>query len=163
MPARRARSTRIESHHIAPTESILGSAPLLEGEDRKAYDELLNNVRAAITPPNFLVEMLVPDIVYHTWSIVRYQRYEVELSKDLEESEKIFRTDRLTELEIKMKRLTLVQQAIALSEQRRLKAFKQIEYLCTKFAKALRKAIAEAMPHLVEAPSDGAQSSDPVA
>ena len=72
------------------------------------------------------------------------RRYEVELSKKLDESEKIYCTDRLSELTTMLKRLALVQQMIAVSEQRRLKAFKQIEYLCTKFAKALRKAIGEA-------------------
>jgi phage terminase Nu1 subunit (DNA packaging protein) len=144
MAARPARSSRHKPHQFASAESILGSAPLFEGEDQKAHEELLKNVRAAITPPNFLVELSVRDIVYHTWSITRYQRYEVDLAKKLKEAEKIYRVDRLTELSIMMTRLAQVQQMIALSEQRRLRAFKQIEYVCTKFAKALRKAIADA-------------------
>ena len=141
---RSARSSRRQPRQFARAESILGPAPLFEGEDQKAHEELLKNVRAAITPPNFLVELSVRDIVYHTWSITRYQRYEVDLAKKLEEAEKIYRADRLTELSIMMTRLAQVQQMIALSEQRRLRAFKQIEYVCTKFAKALRKAIADA-------------------
>jgi phage terminase Nu1 subunit (DNA packaging protein) len=143
---RPARSSRRQPRQFPPTESILGPAPLFEGEDRKAYEQLLKSVRAAITPPNILVDMLITDIVAHTWEIARLRRYEVELSKELEESEKVYRADRLTELTMMMRRLARVQQMIALSEQRRLKAFKQIEYLCTKFAKALRKAIAEAEP-----------------
>jgi predicted house-cleaning noncanonical NTP pyrophosphatase (MazG superfamily) len=146
MPARSARSSRRKPRQFPHAESILGPSPLFEGEDQKAYEALLNNVRAAIKPPNFLVELLIPDIVYHTWSIARYRCYEVEFSKKLEESEKIFHTDRLGELAIMMARLARVQQMIASSEQRRLKAYKQIEYLSTKFAKALRKAIAEAHP-----------------
>ena len=120
------------------------------GEDQKAYEQLLKNVRAAITPPNFLVELLVRDIVHHTWSIARYQRYEVDLAKELEESEKIYRADPLTELSITVQRMKHTQQLIGFAEQRRLKAFKQIEYVCTKFAKALRKAIAEADAQLSE-------------
>jgi hypothetical protein len=120
---------------------------------------LLNNVRAAVTPPNFLVELLVPDIVHHTWSIARYRRYEVELSKKLEESEKTYRADRLTEFATMISRLARVQQMIAVAEQRRLKAYKQIEYLCTKFAKALRKAIAEAEPRLIRGSSKGGESA----
>jgi hypothetical protein len=141
---RRAHSRRRSPRQFPSAESILGPAPLFEGEDRKAYEELLENVRAAITPPNFLVEMLIPDIVAHTFEIARLRRFEVDLSKKLEESEKTYRADRLTELALMMKRLARLQQMIALSEQRRFKAFKQIEYLCTKFGKALREAIAEA-------------------
>jgi len=158
---RPARSRGRQPRQFPPIESILGPAPLFEGEDRKAHDELLKNVRAAITPPNFLVDILITDIVAHTWAIARLRRYEVEVSKKLEEPERIYRADRLSELAIMMKRLGQVQEMIALSEQRRLKAFKQIEYLCTKFAKALRKAIAEVEPRLRGGTDDGA--TDPMA
>jgi len=154
---RSARSSRRPPRQFPSVDSVLGPAPLFEAEDRKAYDELLKNIRAAITPPNFLVDMLIRDIVYHTWSIVRYQRYEVELAKKHKDHQKVYSADPATELALVMKRLARVQQMIAESEQRRLKAFKQIEYLCTKFAKALRKAIADAEDGLAEsAPSKGA-------
>jgi hypothetical protein len=146
MPARFAHTSRRQPRQFAPAESFLGPAPLIEGEDRKAYEQLLKNVRTAIAPPNFLVDMMVSDIVAHTWNIARLRRYEVELSKKLDETEKIYHTDRLSELSIAMTRLQRVQQMIALDEKRRHKVFQQIEYLCTKFAKALRKAIAEARP-----------------
>ena len=66
---RSARSSCRQPPQFPPAELILGPAPLFEGEDRKAYEELLKNVRAAITPPNFLVEMLISDIVSHTWEL----------------------------------------------------------------------------------------------
>jgi phage terminase Nu1 subunit (DNA packaging protein) len=164
MPVRTARSSRRMPRQFAPAESILGPAPLFEGEDRKAYDELLKNVRAAITPPNFLVDLLIPDIVAHTWEIARLRRYQVELSKKLEESEKVYRADRLAELAIMMTRMARVQQMIALAEQRRFKIYKQIEYLCTKFAKALRQAIAEAEFRFTEGHSNGgASTANPMA
>jgi hypothetical protein len=155
--ARSARSSRRQPRQILPAESILGPAPLFEGEDRQAYEELLKHVRAAIKPPNILVDLSVCDIVYHTWSIVRYQRYELELAKKLDESEKIYRTDPLTELSITVQRMKHIQQLISIAEQRRLKAFKQIEYICTKFAKALRKAIAEAEAQLSESIPSGSE------
>ena len=139
-----ARSSLRKLRQFPPAESILGPLPLFEGEDGRACEELLKRVRAAIPQPNPLVDLFVRDIAYHTVSIARYQRYEAEFSKKLEDSEKIYDTDRLTELEITVQRMKDVKWLIGDAARHRLKAFKQIEYISTTFAKALRKAIAEA-------------------
>ena len=139
-----ARSSRRKLRQFPPAESILGPLPLFEGEDGHACEELLKQVRAAIPQPNPLVDYFVRDIAYHTVSIARYQHYEAEFSKKLEDSEKNYDADRLTELEITIQRMRDVQQLIDNAQQLRIKAFKQIQYISTTFAKAMRKAIAKA-------------------
>ena len=139
-----ARSSRRKLRQFPPAESILGPLPLFEGEDGHACEELLKRLRAAIPQPNPFVDIFVRDIDYHTVSIARYQRYEAEFSKKLDDSEKRYKADRQSELEITIQRMRDVQQLIDNAQRLRIKAFKQIEFISTTFATALRKAMAEA-------------------
>lgn len=132
--------------------------PVFDDEDRKACEDLYESIRAAVKPPNVLVDILARDIVYETLSIARHQRYEVMLTRPVEESEKIYRTDRVTETAISVRRLGNVQKLVGDAQQRRFIAFKQIEYISTTFAKALRQAIAEAELQLNGSGSDAGES-----
>jgi hypothetical protein len=81
------------------------------------------------------------------------------LTRPVEESEKIYRTDPVTETLITVRRLGDVQKLIGDAQQRRFIAFKQIEYISTTFAKALRQAIAEAELQLNGSGSDAGDES----
>ena len=47
--------------------SIFGPAPLLDGEDASAYDELLASVSSAVKPTDIIEKILVRDGVDLTW------------------------------------------------------------------------------------------------
>jgi len=47
---------------------------LLEDEDRAAYDELLARVYAAVQPVNIIEEILINDVVFLEWEVLRWRR-----------------------------------------------------------------------------------------
>jgi hypothetical protein len=61
--------------------ALFGPAPLLEGEDSAAYDELLTQVSTAVKPADFLEEIWVHDIVNFFWEVLRGRRLKCELLK----------------------------------------------------------------------------------
>jgi hypothetical protein len=59
----------------APTRlALFGPAPLLEGEDSAAYDELLSRISGTIKPADVLEEMWVRDVVDLSWENFRLRR-----------------------------------------------------------------------------------------
>jgi hypothetical protein len=59
----------------APTRlALFGPAPLLEGEDSAAYDELLARISSTIKPADILEEMWVRDVVDLSWENFRLRR-----------------------------------------------------------------------------------------
>jgi hypothetical protein len=54
--------------------SLFGPPPLFEGEDAKAYDELLMRISSAVKPVDILEEIWVRDLVDLTWDVVRLRR-----------------------------------------------------------------------------------------
>ena len=58
-----------------------GPAPILEGEDSNAYDELLARISGAMKPKDAIEEFWVSDVVDSTWEIFRYRRYKTGLIK----------------------------------------------------------------------------------
>ena len=54
--------------------STLGPAPLLQGEDSKAYDDLLMEITSSIKPSDIIEEILVRDLLNLTWESRRYRR-----------------------------------------------------------------------------------------
>src|SRR5215469_4862671 len=51
-----------------------GPAPLAEGEDAEAYDELLLRVSSGVKPHDILEEIWVRDVVDLTWETLRLRR-----------------------------------------------------------------------------------------
>jgi hypothetical protein len=58
----------------SPQHWFFGSAPVVRGEDRTAYDECYKRIFAAVKPEDFLVESWANDIANLTWDIIRYRR-----------------------------------------------------------------------------------------
>src|SRR6202030_1130933 len=52
-----------------------GPAPLIEGEDAGAYDELLLRISAAVRPHDIFEEIWVRDIVDLVWEAFRLRRF----------------------------------------------------------------------------------------
>src|SRR6516162_4353675 len=59
--------------------NFFGPAPLLDGEDSAAYDELLARVSGAVKPTDILEEIWVRDIVDLVWEALRLRRLKVKL------------------------------------------------------------------------------------
>jgi hypothetical protein len=59
--------------------SIFGPAPILGGEDPKAYDDLLADVSSAVKPSDFIEEIWIHDVVYHVWDGLRWRRIKASL------------------------------------------------------------------------------------
>ena len=53
---------------------IFGSAPILEGENPEAYDELLAQVSSAVNPSDTIERIWIRDIVDLTWELLRWRR-----------------------------------------------------------------------------------------
>ena len=59
--------------NLAPVP--FGPAPLAEGEDAAAYDELLLRISCAVRPADIFEEIWVRDIVDLTWEVLRLRRF----------------------------------------------------------------------------------------
>jgi hypothetical protein len=68
-------SAHSPAHRDATLSPIpFGPAPLIEGEDAGAYDELLVRISAAVRPANIFEEIWVRDIVDLVWEAFRLRR-----------------------------------------------------------------------------------------
>jgi hypothetical protein len=65
----------------APAERLkpFGPPPLIEGDDRAAYDALLAQISGAVKPSDILEDIWVRDIVDLVWEIFRLRRLKVDL------------------------------------------------------------------------------------
>ncbi|HLH97209.1 MAG TPA: hypothetical protein VKW08_19025 [Xanthobacteraceae bacterium] len=66
------RPASAPAHGLAPLP--FGPAPLAEGEDAEAYDELLLRISAGVRPADILEEIWVRDVVDLTWEALRLRR-----------------------------------------------------------------------------------------
>ena len=66
---------------VAPAERLkpFGPPPLIEGDDRAAYDVLLTQISAAVKPSDILEDIWCRDIVDLVWEIFRLRRLKVNL------------------------------------------------------------------------------------
>jgi hypothetical protein len=58
-----------------------GNPELIYGENRADYDALLSSICGAVKPADFIEEMLVNDIVYLQWEILRLRRLKTSYMK----------------------------------------------------------------------------------
>jgi hypothetical protein len=58
---------------------LFGPPPILEGEDARAYYEILDRVLGSVGPTDFVEEIWVHDLVDVTWSMFRLRRLQATL------------------------------------------------------------------------------------
>ena len=75
--------------------SVFGPPPLISGENASDYNELLLRASSALTPRDFVEEILANDFVYLTWEIWRWRRLKTALGATLNTIEHAERVDRL--------------------------------------------------------------------
>src|SRR5258707_13538037 len=62
--------------------TLFGPAPLFEGEDTAAYDELLFRISGAVKPADIFDEIWARDIVDPVWASLRLRRLKSNLLPD---------------------------------------------------------------------------------
>ena len=75
--------------------SMFGPPPIINGENASDYNELLLRASSALTPRDFVEEILANDFVYLTWEIWRWRRLKTALGATLNNIEHAERVDRL--------------------------------------------------------------------
>lgn len=55
-------------------DRIFGPAPVLEGEDTGAYNELLMRITVRLKPSDIIEDIWVREITVHSWEILRWHR-----------------------------------------------------------------------------------------
>jgi hypothetical protein len=78
--------TQMASQEGTPTSTskqrelaLFGPAPLIDGEDQVAYDELLAQVTSAVNPTDIIEKILVRDFVDLDWEVSRLRRLKASL------------------------------------------------------------------------------------
>jgi len=123
----------------------LAPRPLLDGEDRAAYDALLKQITGTVKPADVIEEILVRDIVDLVWEGLRLRRLKVALmnlrsrqplQSALEMYSYIERTDReclsgdelmAATLDENIDSIDRIERLTALAEARRIAAFREID------------------------------------
>jgi hypothetical protein len=59
--------------------ALFGAPPLIAGEDRAAYDELIGRIAAAVKPADVLEEIWVRDVADLAWEALRLRRLKASL------------------------------------------------------------------------------------
>jgi hypothetical protein len=78
-PLAPAEPQRAEPH--TDLQSLLGPAPLLEGEDASAYEALKSLIRAAVAPKDVIEEIWVRDVLDLLWETMRLRRLKAKLMR----------------------------------------------------------------------------------
>jgi len=73
------QDTAALSSTTADLQAFLGPPPLIYGEDRHAYDELLARVQASVRPKDIIEELEVRDVVDSVWEALRLRRLKANL------------------------------------------------------------------------------------
>ena len=78
-PETGAKSSSVMTAAQARWLSLFGEPPLLEGEDRAAYDEFLASVLGSVNPTDMLDEMFMVDVCRLEWEVLRIAPTEIEV------------------------------------------------------------------------------------
>ena len=67
------------TNNIGTRLEIFGPPPVIEGEDRAAYEEIRDRFYAAIKPEDFVQEMYVNHVAFQEWDVLRLWRYKTKI------------------------------------------------------------------------------------
>jgi hypothetical protein len=125
-------------------DRILGPPSLLLSENPAMYAELLARVRAAVNPRNIIEEILIRDMVDHSWEILRWRRVKVDLHAKLERCN----DDRFANAEFRQisSNIERVDRLITIAEHRRNAGWHEVDHCRSIFAERLRNTIGRVMP-----------------
>jgi hypothetical protein len=148
-------SSQQQSEEITQLQK-LGTSPVLKGEDKTVYDELLNTVWADLRPTDIIERIWVRDIVDDTWEIFRRRRLAMMIVPSMFESATEVSRDpyrghmswqKFSEF---AQRAQSVDRLITNAVQRRNATLREIERRRFLFAQQLRKSVGRAELQVLE-------------
>jgi len=116
--------------------TVLGSLPLLPGEDRAEYERLRAAVIAMMKPADFMEKIWTNDVIYLEWEILRFRRAKANYIKHRANADSAFNlplgvsdphTKIASVIAIAIGKLEPLDGMIAMMEQRRNAAYRQAE------------------------------------
>jgi hypothetical protein len=156
MPAKTKKTGTLDTESELPLQEILGPPLLLEDEDFDAYVELLRLVREEIKPRGILEEIALHDAVDHCWQIPRWRRLQAELHERLAQWDSHpFPDTNFANVSANLQR---IESLIAIAEQRRNAALREISFFRAAFADQLKHSLEHhclVLPHSDAVASDG--------
>ncbi|HMF25431.1 MAG TPA: hypothetical protein VKG24_25355 [Pseudolabrys sp.] len=132
--------------------TVLGTLPLLQGEDAADYGRLRATVIAEMKPTDFMEMIWTNDIIYLEWEIIRFRRakanYIRELAApdllpgfDLKLGDSGPHVDVAKSIAANIDTLEQLERMIAMMEQRRNAAYHQAEQHRANLGNRLRQAV----------------------
>ena len=124
---------------------IFGPAPLIEGEDAAAYDELLVRISAAVKPADILEDIWVREIVDLVWGAFRLRRFKASPIKWVNDI--LASAGRTTNgvvaqtLSLNLGHVERIEHMIAMAETRRNVILREIDRHRETLARAPRRAV----------------------
>ena len=132
--------------------TVLGSLPLLQGEEASDYERLRDVVIAEMKPADFMEVIWTNDIIYLEWEIIRFRRAKANYIRELAAPDLIRgitlklgdsgpHTDVAKSIAGNIDTLEPLERMIAMMEQRRNAAYHQAEQHRANLGNRLRQAV----------------------
>lgn len=134
--------------------TVLGSLPLLQGEDRAGYDRLRAVVIGEIRPADLMEMIWTNDIIYLEWEIIRFRRAKANYIRKLAAPNRLPKLTRnfgdsgpdmdvAKSIAAHIHTLEPLERMIALMEQRRNAAYYQADQHRANLGNRLRQAVSQ--------------------
>ena len=141
--------------------TVLGSLPLLQGEDRAEYERWRAAVIGELKPADLMEKIWTNDITYLEWEIIRFRRAKANYIRHLAAPDLLSalvqklgdsgpHTDVATSIAANIGTLEPFERMIAVMEQRRNAAYYQVEQHRANLGDRLRQALEQAEFHEVD-------------
>jgi hypothetical protein len=141
-------ATRAETADV----TVLGSLPLLQGEDRAEYERWRAAVIGELKPADLMEKIWTNDIIYLEWEIIRFRRAKANYIRHLAAPDLLSalvqklgdsgpHTDVATSIAANIGTLEPLERMIAVMEQRRNAAYHQVEQHRANLGDRLRQAV----------------------
>jgi hypothetical protein len=137
-----ARLVTLTSPHIPPhIVELLGTVPLLKGEDPKQYQALFSELACSVKPADVTEWLWVRDIVDLTWDTIRYRRLKAKwIQENMVEAPVVSLSIAFEIKASAFASLNLIEQMQASAELRRNNALREVESRRSRLGQALRQA-----------------------
>lgn len=139
-----SRSQAASKPKAGQRKSIFGPAPIIQGEDIKLYEDLLEEVRDYVNPKDVIEEIFVHDVVDLTWEILRWRTAKASLiSRDIGEQDPPGPDEYgvINAITCEIENIERIDRLEAIAEDRRNAALHEIERHRLVFAQALQNKI----------------------
>jgi len=147
-------ATLLATHADTADMTVLGSLPLLQGEDQADYQRWRAAVIGELKPADLMEKIWTNDIIYLEWEIIRFRRAKANYIRHLATPDLLPglvqklgdsgpHIDVATSIAAEIHILEPLERMIAVMEQRRNAAYHQVEQHRANLGDRLRQAVAQ--------------------